>query len=426
MRRIAVVACLTTLLAACASGTSPKVASRVTVASSGPLAATAKPTAPAAQGTTRPGAALDASRQAALVAAIENTVAASRASKVGFTMSSVSGVLSNNTAGLLANNAGNLLSDGGGSLIANNGGGLTGKTKYRVMDAATGDASATDVVDTRFDERHFTSETSNLVYVVDVNTARTGGFKAYQKDLYHSLPADQLSTALVDDFVWDDVEGVTPFNGDDTLLAMDYHLKKVSSKRLPFVDRLVSRDVLRIVPNSGGVETDQVGMQLEFSLDVNLAGGAQDHASFKSVAEEQDLDKLPGSDGDTLVIPVRLTMTGQNAHGTYTGTIENKDTGTLQTQDKAVQIRLQHHAADGTVTEVAIETSLAGEGQETLDLAASHLSLALTYDAQGLGKGTLNDTASGTPAKLGDVSWDASGLGTITLADGTRFQAQLF
>jgi hypothetical protein len=322
--------------------------------------------------------------------------AASRAARVSTTMSDISGVLSNNAASLIANNAGNLVSDHGAS--------------FRLM-AATPTPGPNQEA---FEPIHFVSETDTLVYKVDSDEETKGGFKSYDKAGYH---AGKLDEALVDDFGWDDVKNFPNWGGDQASVAVEHHLVKHSSKRLPFGDRFVSREIFRLRPNAtmDGVQTDTVGWEIEFGLDVALLGGALDHATFKAVAGENDLTVVPASDGTTLVLPTNTTLTGSNARGAYTGRIETKG--------GALNVQITHATADGAKTEITIATTQAGATHEVVGIPGAHLILTADVDQ---GRGTLTDDQGEHPLKLGDVKWDAGGLATITLADGSTLQARLF
>jgi hypothetical protein len=420
-----------------------------------------------------PPSGLDTVRRDALIASISNVVAASRASKITAALSAISGVLSNNAAGLISNNGGSIISDNGGGIISDNGGGiisnngssLTSKTKYSlfadlgatatgtatgtvnlagngataaasgtasVLAAATGQAVAgastpalavngnTPVVVPGFDgfvPQHFSAETSGLVYVVVIPTPITGGFKSFDRATYASLPDDQKNTSLVDDFSWDNVVTQHPFNGDELKIGLEYHLKKNFSKRLPFSDRMISREILAIVPSATSLTTKSVGWEIEFNLDVALVGGDRDHASFKAIAGENDLVEIQQSNGGTLTSPTHLKLTGKNDRGNYTGTIEGHD---------KIDISVTHTTAAGIETVLVVHTLLDGTSSESITVPSLNLAVAIDVDAKGGGKGHLDDTKGAKPVKIGDITWDTAGVATIVLPDGSSFKATLF
>ncbi|MDB5099645.1 MAG: hypothetical protein JWM80_4066, partial [Cyanobacteria bacterium RYN_339] len=388
------------LLAACSQAA--RVAAPVTTKSkavSPKAEETATPTPrPSAVATTVP--ALDASRRSSLLDALTNAAAASRAARISSTMGDISGVLSNNAAGLIANNAGNLISDHG--------------TGYALLATATPTPGPTVEP---FKPEHFTTETASLVYQIDTDSPSTGGFKSYDKQ---GFKAGKLAEALVDDFSFTDVKNLQAYKGHADQLAVEHHLRRNSSKRLPFGDTLISREIFRLALNAAGdgVDTTTIGWEIEFSLAVALAGGEADSASFEAVAGETDLTVLPRSDGATLVLPTVLALTGKNARGTYVGTLHNKD--------GALDVQVTHTATAGGTTELTIATRVDGATRQVVGVPAAHLRLTADIDAHQGGMGLLEDTTGATPFKLGDVAWDVDGIATITFADGGTLKARLF
>jgi autotransporter adhesin len=110
-------------------------------------------------------------------------------------------------------------------------------------------------------------------------------------------------------------------------------------------------------------------------------------------------------------------MTGSNDRGSYTGKLVSKD-GT-------VALEMAHTTAAGAETDMTIKTAQDGSTHEVVKVPAAHLTLTADIDAKNGGTGILEELGD-HPLKVGDVSWDADGLATIKLADGSSFQARLF
>jgi hypothetical protein len=414
-----------TVLALAACTQAPRVSPPAPKKVAANVAATADPTPSPAASTARLVAApLAAPRRTALLDGLANAVAASRATRLTANVSDASGalggsaasILSNNGSSIISDNGGGIISDNGGSVVSTNGSSLTSKTKRRLLSfAADHPASEAAMAGQAF---HFTSETATLVYVVDFPAPDHGGYKAYEKQAYHDLPPERREEALVDDFAVDSETTTTNYQDDPTKVAIDYHMRKISSKRVPFADKLLSREIYQFAPTDTGFAAQTVGWEIAFDVAVpGLAGGADDKASFKAVAGPDDLEKVPADIVGNLMLPARVALTGHNDRGTYEGTTDNH--GRLVSH-------IAHTSAAGVKTILDITNELDGSTRQAIELPDAKLRLVTTTSAKGEQAGELDDTSGATPEVLADVTWDADGVATIAFRAGDLLKARLF
>lgn len=357
-----------------------------------------KPPATVTTAATAQGAVTAASKKL-LVSAIHNALGATRASRLSSTL--------NETSGVIGNNGGNIVSDNGLGLISNNGGGI-------VSDNGLGYAVLQDgrLVS-------YTSETNDLVYFFTYTregmSAKNGTMKIYEKKGYKSLPEAEREQALLDHFVWDDVSLDIGYKGAGTL-AIAFPMRKVTSKRLPFVDGMTTRRIVRL---NGLSENDltTIGWQYDFALDIALLGGEKDKAQFTASAGEKDLIESPTSDGGIQSLPVRLDVTGKNATGTYTGSSEYA----------------KHHATfihttteGGAVTRIDFYNPPEGKNRMEVECVDAKLKVLAELDADNGGTGEVLSLAEPTPKRVATLKYDAEGLATITFEDGSELKARLF
>jgi hypothetical protein len=339
--------------------------------------------------------ALPRARRDALVSALHNLVAANRAARVTTAVRETSGIISNNSGGIV--------SDNGLGLIGNNGG------SYRVLAAETS-----------------VTETADLVYVVNVLDEKHGEFKTYDKAAYKAATTDaDKEKALLDHFKWDDLT-VVPTGAPPTLTVdVQYHLKKVSAKRLTFLDTILQHEIHEVTFTSPTDKpTDKIKrLELEFDTVVTLLDGQTDSAHFKCTAGEADIVFNHSSDGGDQYFPTRFDVTGSHPNGTFSGEMKGTD----------YPLTTVEHLEKGTnkKTRLTVEVKKGGALTRTIEIPDQQLRVALDSDATGQGAGKLYDTTTTTPREIGTITWDTDGLGVVDM-EGARvgeresFQVRLF
>lgn len=347
-------------------------------------AATPSPVAPDGALAADPAAEQAASRRRGLIAALHNGVAASRAAAITRTLGEATRLISDKGGGIISNN--------GGTIISNNGG------SYRV-------AQAPEV---------FKVETDVLVYVIRVETEQTGEFKTYDRGRYEALGEAEREQALLDHFTWDHVAILTGQGENKDLVAVAYTLHRVSSKRIPFAETLVSKELYRVEQQESGFAGASVGWEIEFSMDVPLLGEARDRASFKAVAGEKDLKVVTADNGYTVTLPMTLALTGTNTTGAYVGRIEH---------DAEVATRVTHTATAGAKTHVALQYLATGGVVQDVESVEAGLRVVARIVPGEAGVGEVLDAKG---ERAGEVRWDAEGIATITFEDGAVERARLF
>lgn len=328
----------------------------------------------------------------ALIKAVHNMVAASRASTVASAASQASGVISNNSSSLISDNGLGLISNAGGSLIANNGSSLIGDKAgaFRVL--------ATEALVSELDE---------LVTETYLHDNRNGEFKAFDKTIYKSTsdPAEQAK-GLIDHFKWDDMTFKLVSLPPEMKVDVTYTMKKVMAKRLSFLDIIKARETHQLILPTSPAETPRVkriGWELAFEMATPLLEGKTDKAQFKGVAGVDDLVTLASGQA----LPKRLSITGSNGSGTYTGLMDGADYPV---------ITFEHtDTATGSKTHLTVNLRKGGTVTRTIDIPDLNQRIVLDTELSGKGAGKLFDTAGKAPVEVGAIACDPSGLGTITL-----------
>jgi hypothetical protein len=341
--------------------------------------------------------ALSKANKDSLVRSLQNALAATRASRVSATLNEASGIIANDGAGVLSDNGLGVISNNGSGVISNNGAG------YRLL--AKGDVD-------------FTSETADLVYHFQYKNfsapaPRNGSMKIYEKAGYKSTVPGDREKALLDHFEWPDMGMTLGHGGVPLHAAISFPMTKVSSKRLPFTDKMLTRRVLRLknLTSTKSEDRTDIGWEYEFDLAVAFLGGDKDTASFTAIAGENDLMTVPTSRGSDQSLPKRLVVTGKNASGTYAG----------EADCVTHRVEVTHTDADGHKTRTVV---LSPPGKPT-HLEVESLAAGFTIQAEltpAGGEGEL--LTAGT--KAGTLRYDAEGVATITFKDGTTTKAQLF
>jgi hypothetical protein len=341
--------------------------------------------------------ALSKANKDSLVRSLHNALAATRASRVSATLNEASGIIANDGAGVLSDNGLGVISNNGAGVISNNGAG------YRLL--AKGDVD-------------FTSETADLVYHFQYKNfsapaPRNGSMKIYEKAGYKSTVPGDREKALLDHFEWPDMGMTLGHGGVPLHAAISFPMTKVSSKRLPFTDKMLTRRVLRLknLTSTKSEDRTDIGWEYEFDLAVAFLGGDKDTASFTAIAGENDLMTVPTSRGSEQSLPKRLVVTDKNATGTYAG----------EADCVTHRVEVTHTDADGHKTRTVV---LSPPGKPT-HLEVESLAAGFTIQAEltpAGGEGEL--LTAGT--KVGSLRYDAEGVATITFKDGTTAKAQLF
>lgn len=334
----------------------------------------------------------------ALVRAIHNALGATRVSKVSLAL--------NETSGIIANNGSSILSDNGLGLISDNGLGLGGTTAkaYRTLAAAvTGD---------------YDVETDDLIYRFHDATSKQGEIKVYEKDAFKAATTDaDREKALLDHFRWDDIGFALDAMGPPVIATVTFPMRKVFSKRIPFADRLTTKEKVKVVDLQAQRWTT-LGWEYDIDIASKLADGGTDTSSFKAVAGEADLDWFVLPNGQKQTIPKRLAVTGTNSVGSYTGTVDYP----------SHQFDLTHTATTGGArTLVHYLSPPKGTNQLTITCEEAKLQVKVAIDKdQTQGTGQVLDVSGATPQVLAPLTYDGSGLATISFPDGTTAKAQLF
>lgn len=338
---------------------------------------------------------LPQAKRDALVSALHNLVAANRAARVTTAVRETSGIISNNSGGIISDNGLGLISDNG--------------LGYHLLAAETS-----------------VTETADLVYVVTVFDEKHGEFKTYDKTAYKAATTDAAKdAAMLDYFKWDDLTIVPTGTLPTLTVDVQYHLKKVSAKRLSFLDTILQHEIHEMTFTSPTAKpTDKVKrLELEFDTVVTLLDGKTDSAHFKCSAGEADIVFNKSSDGGDQYFPTRFDVTGSHPNGTFSGEMLGTD----------YPVTSVEHLEKGTnkKTKLKVELKKGGGITRTIDVPDQQLRVVLNADATGQGTGNLYDMTTTTPKEIATITWDTDGLGVISM-EGTRlgerdsFEVRLF
>ncbi|MFN3432157.1 MAG: hypothetical protein ACK46X_19685 [Candidatus Sericytochromatia bacterium] len=341
--------------------------------------------------------ALSKANKDSLVRSLHNALAATRASRVSATLNEASGIIANDGAGVLSDNGLGVISNNGAGVVSN------GAAGFRLL--AKGDVD-------------FTSETTDLVYHFQYKNfsapaPRNGSMRIYEKAGFKSSVPGDREKALLDHYEWPDMGMTLGHGGEPLHAAISFPMTKVSSRRLPFADKMLTRRVLRLksLTSTKAEDRTDIGWEYEFDLAVAFLGGETDTASFKAIAGEKDLMMLPTSRGTEQSLPARLVVTGKNATGTYAGEAD------------CVKHRadITHTATDGLKTRAVLVTAPGEPSRLEVESLTTGFTIKAALTPEG-GEGEL--LAKGE--KVGTLRHDAQGVATITFKDGTSVKAQLF
>lgn len=345
-------------------------------------------------------------RQAAFVKSLHDILPVTLASGGMGTLNKASSLVSNNGGGLISNNGGSLISDNGLGLIANNSGSL--------IAGAGGAWRLLQMPLSLLPE--YTRVRQDVVLHQRPVGLMSAVLSLYDPKAWDPKPGADNEGALIDRFGMEVIDFKLPAADE---VAFDLDLKVITSRRIPFVDKLVLRQKVKKSATTGKLQSTR--MEYLMGFDVKLADGVVDRAALTFVAEAQDLTPALDQDGDATVSfePRRMTLTGTNGHGAYTGEAEFPPGG-------AILGRFTHTRPDGA--EATGEFALQPDGSSTQLATSRQGRLALAVERTADGKPTLEvrDLAGAASATRPNAAAVEGGVATLDLGEPTKSRARIF
>lgn len=345
-------------------------------------------------------------RQAAFVTALHDGLPITLASGGIGTLSLTSSLVSNNGGALVSNNGGSLVSNNGGSMISDAGGGVvsTGGAPWRLLQAPLSLLP------------EYTRVRQDVVLHQRPDGLMSAIISLYDPKTWDQKAGADNEGALIDRFRMQVIDFKLPAPDE---LTFDLDLKVITSKRIPFVDKLVLRQRVRKSAATGKFQSTRMEYQMGF--DVKLADGGVDRADLTFAAEAQDLAPALDQAGDATVSyePRRMALAGSNGHGTYEGEATFPPGG-------AIIGRFTHTRPDGA--EANGEFTLRPDGSSTHQATSLDGRLALKVDRAANGKPSLEvrDLAGAAPTTRPDVATVEAGIATFDLGEPTKARARIF
>lgn len=374
----------------------------------GPLATTRvaglKPTAKAAgaNGTTK--VPVGPARQSAFVNSLHDALPITLASSGMGTLNQTSSLVSNNGGSLISNNGGGLISDNGLGIIANNGGSLIGAGAWRLLQAPMSLLP------------EYTRVRQDVVLHQRPDGLMSAVLSLYDPKTWDAKPGADNEGALIDRFRMQ-VSDLKLKGADEA--SFDLDLKVISSRRVPFVDKLVLRQTVKKSATTGKFESTR--MEYLMGFDVKLPDGVVDRAALTFVAEAKDLTPSFDEDGDANVSfePRRMVVTGTNGHGTYAGEAQFPPGG-------AIVGSFTHKRPDGA--EATGEFTLRPDGSSTQLATSSQGRLALAVERAIDGTPTLEvrDQAGAASTTRPNAAAVEGGVATLDLGETTKPRVRIF
>jgi hypothetical protein len=227
----------------------------------------------------------------------------------------------------------------------------------------------------------------------------------YDAKQYDPHPGADNEPFLIDRFHMD-VASVDPVN-----FSFDLDLKVISSRRIPFVDKLTLRETGRQGADGGFVPTK---MEYLVSFAQPLLDGAKDQADLRLVANAEDLIQTEGASFEAR----RMDVLGSNGHGDYVGEASFLPGGDIA-------CTCTHTRTDGAVTKGTLTIHTDGSNEETAESAKGQVRLEAKTDADGKMAVQLRDLAQAdTPLIPIDVSI-ADGVAVFDLGNGEKGRARV-
>lgn len=376
----------------------------------GPLApsrvAGVKPAAKAAGTSSTPKQPVGPARQSAFVDSVHDALPITLASGGMGTLNQTSSLVSNNGGSLISNNGGSLISDNGLGIIANNGGSLNA--------GASGAFGLLQLPMSMLPE--YTRVRQDVVLHQRPDGLLSAVLSLYDPKAWDAKPGADNEGALIDRFRMQ-VSDLKLKGADEA--SFDLDLKVVTSRRVPFVDKLVLRQTVKKSATTGKFESTR--MEYLMGFDVKLPDGAVDRAALNFVAEAKDLAPSLDAEGDANVSfePRRMTVTGTNGHGAYTGEAKFPPGG-------AIVGNFTHKRPDGA--EATGEFTLRPDGSSTQLATSSQGRLALAVERAADGTPTLEvrDQAGATSTTRPNAAAVEGGVATLDLGEPTKPRVRIF
>lgn len=345
-------------------------------------------------------------RQAAFVHSIHDALPITLASGGMGTLNQTSSLVSNNGGSLISNSGGGLISDNGLGIIANNGGSLVG--------GALGAWGLLQLPMSLLPE--YTRVRQDVVLHQRPDGLMSAVLSLYDPKAWSAKPGADNEGALIDRFRMQ-VSDLKMKSADEA--SFDLDLKVITSKRVPFVDKLVLRQTVKKSATTGKIESSR--MEYLMGFDVKLPDGAVDRAALTFVAEAKDLAPSFDEDGDANVSfePRRMTITGTNGHGAYAGEARFPPGG-------AIVGSFTHKRPDGA--EATGEFTLRPDGSST-QLATSgqgRLALAVERAIDGTPTLEVRDQAGASATTRPKAAVVEDGIATFDLGESTKPRARIF
>ena len=329
-------------------------------------------------------------RQAAFIKTLHDALPVTLASGGIGALSQTSSLVSNNGGALVSNNGGSLVSDAGGA--------------WRLLQAPLSLLP------------EYTRVRQDVVLHQRPEGLMSAVISLYDPAAWDPTPGADNEVALIDRFHMSVID-FKLLAADE--LTFDLDLKVITSKRIPFVDKLVMRQAVKKSAATGKFQSER--MEFLMGFDVRLADGDVNRADLTFLAEAQDLAPALDKDGDATVSyePRRMAMAGTNGHGTYAGEA-------LFPPGGAIAFRYTHKRPDGA--ESASELTLRPDGSST-QLATSReggLALAVERAVDGGTALEVRDLAGAEPTTLPGAATVEAGVATFDLGEPTRPRARIF
>lgn len=343
-------------------------------------------------------------RQGAFVASLRDALPVSMASGGLGTLALASSLVSNNGGSLLSDNGLGLISNNGGSIVSNSGAGLGAGASglWGLLQAPMSLLPA------------YTRVRQDVVMVQKPTGMLAAEISLYDPKTWNAAPGADNEAALIDRFAMTVLtfKVLTPEHG-----TFDLGLKVVTSRRLPFADKLVLRQEVK-KDATGKFQSVKMAYLLDF--DAVQADGTTDRAEFELVAGAEDLapDAATGEVGVSYE-PRRMDMTGKNGRGAYTGEWKFPPGG-------AIEGRFTHTVPGGAETLGEFTIQPDGASTQVTTSQNGRLALVTKRTAAGVTSLELRDVAGPTPVVLPDAVSEAKGVATFELGEGGKVRARLF
>ena len=325
-------------------------------------------------------------------------------------VSMVSGGLTNLAAvGAAVGSRNALISEAGGSIVSDNAGGLISNN---------GSAWHLLATSTLPPDQPAPFERDGLVYLPTAETLTTGTLSLYEAKGFNWKQGADNEAVLVDRFHFE----LTKYEPlDEGRIMVGFDMKVISSKRLPFVDKLVVLETAHPTGAVGAMALDKIEYLMGF--DARQADGSVDRAELHLTGEGADLMKKQNEQGQDIPgteVPVRMALTGSNGHGTFSGEARFPTGGNIQ-------MHMEHTRDDGTKTMGDVSLNVDGSSAQVSTSQAGQLELHATRAADGKVTLEVRDLAHGEPIlEPAEVATIDQGIVTFDFGEAEKARARLY